>query len=211
MTNNNENEDERIIDEIIEVDLPATFGDICEVEGYGVRVFRVFGYRIENCFTEERAWVDVVYELIDAVNGEWLEADADDVELLADAEDADVYMQTIDYDNYPKSFMETVGWGTAINNEGEALGMAKKGEGERKPTARELSAKLAEERKKARKERKEKIDNELDRYNFFKRQFDRTQDRRDKEAMDTVMAEIKKLRNDVTYSESNDKDSDDNK
>jgi len=194
---NNENEDERIIDEIIEVDLPATFADLVEVEGYGVRVFRVFGYRIENCFTEEREWVDVVYELIDAVNGEWLEADADDVELLADAEDADVYMQTIDYENYPKSFMEMWsapdgdGWSANKNDMGGG-NMAKQ---ERKPTARELSAKLAEEMKKARKERKEKLDNELDRYNFFKRQFERTQDRRDKEAMETVMAEIVKLRN----------------
>lgn len=201
---NNENDDqnEYIHESTVEVDLPALFGDLCEIEGYGHRVFKVFGYRIENCYTEKREWTDVVYELVDAVNGEWIEADVEDVELLADAEVADVYMQTVDYENYPKSTTYILGvdlgapdgdgW-SVTNTERGGGNMAK---GERKLTARELSAKLAEERKEARKEREEAIDNELDRYNFFKRQYEQTKDRRYKESMERVLSDVNKLRQD---------------
>jgi hypothetical protein len=181
--NNGSNEEERIIDELVEVDLPATFEDLCEVEGYEMRVFKVFGFRIENNYTKSQSWTSVVYELIDAVNGEWLEADADDLELLADAEDAEVYMQTIDYENYPKSFMEL------FKSEGEAVGMAKD-KGERKLTAREASAKLAEERKQARKEKYEKTDDLLELLSWVTNMYKKTGERRYKEWSETVKADL---------------------
>lgn len=192
---NNEESNDPIIDEIIEVDLPALFGDLCEIEGYGARVFKVFGYRIENCYTQEREWTDVVYELIDAVNGEWVEADVEDIELLADAEDADIYMQTVDYDNYPMSFMQSLGYtpdgdGWGVNNtEKGGVDMADK-KPERKPTARELSGKLAGERKQARKERYEKTDDLLELLSWVTKTFERTGERRYAEWADTIKADL---------------------
>lgn len=183
---NNEEEFE-IIHDIPErlIDLPATFSDLVEVDGYDLRVFKVVGYRIEDHFTEEREWTELVFDLQDAVNGEWLEADSIDVELLADAEDADVYMQTVDYENYPKTSTYIIGIDFSAMGGGNMAGK------ERKLTARELSAKEAEERKQARKERAEAMDNELDRYNFFKRMYEKTGDRSYKESMDSVMDGIK--------------------
>lgn len=194
--NNENNNEDYIHDSTVEVDLPATFGDLCEVEGYGARVFKVFGYRIESCYTAEREWTDVVYELIDAVNSEWVEADADDLELLADAEDAELYMKTVDYENYPASFMQTLGlgmpdgdgWGAINekNNEG-GVNMAKN---ERKPTAREMSAKLAEERKQARKDKANKTDDLLDLLTWVNERFRITGERRYKEWSETIKADL---------------------
>ncbi|MFZ7945717.1 hypothetical protein [Neobacillus sp. 19] len=105
----------------------------------------------------------MVYEVLDAVTGEFLEADGEDVEFVTDAEHAADYVREnppnyeapINYSDKP--FMSD--WMTFMFG-GETV-MSKPKE-PRKPTARELSAMEADRRKAERKERAEKIDNLLD-------------------------------------------------
>jgi hypothetical protein len=156
--------------EEFEFAIPAEHGDLVKVDGYDGRFFMVIGYQlIRNCLPEEE-YNEVVYEVLDAVTGEFLEADGEDVEFVTDAEHAaqylaenppeyeapapilpdwakDVYQSLVDIENYERG----------------AVNMAKP---ERKPTAREISAKEAEERKAARKARAAEIDNLLDMRNW---------------------------------------------
>jgi hypothetical protein len=131
--------------EEFEFTIPADHGDLVTVDGYDGRFFMVIGYQlIRNCLPEEE-YNEVVYEVLDAVTGEFLEADGEDVGFVADAEHASAYLA----ENPPE-----------YKPIGRAVTMAK--QEPRKPTAREISAKEAEERKAARKARGEEIDNLLD-------------------------------------------------
>lgn len=177
--------DEHLHDDTFEFELPATHGDLVEVDGYEWRVFRVTGYRHEIYKYPNETWTDLVYELVDVVTSEWLEADAEDLELLADEANADRYMQTIDYKNYPRN--QTFSYGK------ETVSMAK---GERKLTPREQSAKEAEERKQARKEKAEQIDNLLDIANWNRKMLEKTNDEAYGDRLLAVEAELKKLTDD---------------
>lgn len=64
------------------------FGDLVGVAGYGARVFQVDGYRTELRYYPDEEWIDIVYELTDVQTGEWLEADIDDLSIVAPAADA---------------------------------------------------------------------------------------------------------------------------
>jgi hypothetical protein len=138
--------------EEFEFAIPADHGDLVTVDGYDGRFFMVIGYQlIRNCLPEE-AYNEVVYEVLDAVTGEFLEADGEDVEFVTDAEHASQYLaeNPPDY-NAPMHSVDMSDWMIDISKyTGGVTNMAKQ---ERKPTARELSAKEAEERKAARKRR----------------------------------------------------------
>jgi hypothetical protein len=164
------------------------FGDIVAVTGYWPRVFKIDGYRNEECHYPNETYKETVYELIDAHSSVWIEADEDDLTIVARAEMADVYLANnpapagtemefeFDYSNL------TFGGGT--------MNMAKQ---ERQPTARELSAKEAEEKKAARKAKAEAINNLLDMRIWYADQFAKTAD---VEYCDRVFAtdcELKKL------------------
>lgn len=149
--------------EEFEFEIPATHGDIVTVDGYEGRLFMVIAYQlIRNC-TPEEEYNEVVYEVLDAYSGEFLEVDGEDVEFVTDAGQADEYIRANPAPKDAGSNVRGRGWGIYFE-EGEV--MAKE---ERKPTARELSGKEAADRKKARKEKTEKVDQLLDEYNDYKR------------------------------------------
>jgi hypothetical protein len=170
-----------------EFEIEADFGDLVEVDGYPNRVFRVEGYQlITNCYPDEE-YTEIVYDLVDAISGEWLEADADDLTLLADAAQADEYLRTIDLRNYPRpqAFMF---FGLPIGE--EAVSMAEK---ERPLTPREKSAKEAEERKQMRKLKAEIIDDLLDQYNDAKALYEAFGDEEYNDKAFAIKAELFKL------------------
>jgi hypothetical protein len=150
--------------EEFEFAIPAEHGDLVTVDGYEGRFFMVIGYQlIRNCLPEEE-YNEVVYEVLDAVTGEFLEADGEDVEFVTDAEHASAYLA-----ENPPEYEATApilpDWAKDVyqNYERGAMNMSKP---ERKPTAREISAMEAEERKATRKARGEQIDNLLDLRNW---------------------------------------------
>jgi hypothetical protein len=156
--------------EEFEFAIPADHGDLVTVDGYNGRFFMVIGYQlIRNCLPEE-AYNEVVYEVLDAVTGEFLEADGEDVEFVTDAEHASAYLAE-NPPNYEATAPILPDWATDVYHERGAMNMAKP---ERKPTARELSAKEAEERKAARKARAAEIDNLLDLRKWYADMLDKT-------------------------------------
>jgi hypothetical protein len=147
------------------------FGDLVRVNGYWPRVFKVLGYREEHYYYPDEQWTELVYELSDAITAEWLEADEEDLSLVASTEDADEYL-AVNPHQYEAPSLIMPDWASMFLFGGETVSKQKE---PRKPTARELSAKVAEERKKARKAHVDKIDRLLDELNDYRRlaaQFD---------------------------------------
>jgi hypothetical protein len=70
------------------------FGDLVRVDGYGARVFVVDGYREERYYHPDESWTDIVYELHCAWTGGRMEADEEDLTLVAPAENAEEYLAT---------------------------------------------------------------------------------------------------------------------
>jgi hypothetical protein len=135
------------------------FGDLVRVDGYWPRVFKVDGYRREHWVYPNEEWVDMVYELHDVANTEFIEADVEDLTLVETADKAEAYIET-NPPHYEAPAPVKPEWMTFMFGEEEkAVSKAKE---PRKPTAREVSAQEAEERKAARKARGEEIDNLLD-------------------------------------------------
>jgi hypothetical protein len=134
------------------------FGDLVRVDGYWPRVFRVDGYRREQWHYPGEEWTDIVYELHDVGNLEFIEADMADLTLVETEDKADAYLET-NPPQYEAPAPTMPDWMTFINGGDETMSKPKE---PRKPTAREISAKEAEERKAARKVRGEEIDNLLD-------------------------------------------------
>jgi hypothetical protein len=184
--------------EEFEFTVPAGHGDLVTVDGYEGRFFMVIGFQlIRNCLPEE-AYNEVVYEVLDAVTGEFLEADGEDVEFVTDAEHASAYLAENPPD-YEATAPILPDWAKDVhqslvdieNYERGAVNMAK--QEPRKPTARELSAKEAEEKKVARKAQAAEIDNLLDLRNWAADMLAKTNN---EEFGDRVMAidcELKKL------------------
>jgi hypothetical protein len=81
--------------EQINIEYQFFFGDLVQVDGYEDEYFKVIGFRTEIWRYKENAWEDVVYELSRLSDGEWLEAHEDELILIADAESADVYFQSL--------------------------------------------------------------------------------------------------------------------
>ena len=169
--------------EEFEFELPADHGDLVTVDGYDDRLFMVIAYQlIRNCLPEEE-YNEIVYEVIDAYTGEFLEADGEDVEFVTDADHAAAYVRE---NPNPKAFAIDV---SHLENKG-ATSMAKE---ERKPTARELSAQIADERKAARKKRGEQIDNLLDMRNWASEMLAKTGNEEYGDRVFAIDAELKKL------------------
>lgn len=121
------------------------FGDLVRVAGYGDRIFQVDGYRTEHWHYPDEEWTNVVFELTDVQTGEWLEADLDDLSIVAPATDAAEFLEA----QKPA--------GLIILREDTTMLWEGKPEPP-KPSARELAAKKAAEKQR-------KIDALLDEYN----------------------------------------------
>lgn len=68
------------------------FGDLVTCAGYPDRFFTVDSWRVEQHYYPEAEWTEIVYELTDVYSAEWLEADEEDLQLIAKADKADEYL-----------------------------------------------------------------------------------------------------------------------
>lgn len=88
--------DGEIVDrEHIDIEYKFFFGDLVQVKGYGSELFKVVGFRTEIWRYKENAWEDVIYELARIKDGEWLEAGEEELTLVADAANADMFIQKL--------------------------------------------------------------------------------------------------------------------
>jgi hypothetical protein len=165
------------------------FGDLVRVDGYWPRVFKVDGYRREHWVYPNEEWSDMVYELHDIANTEFIEADVEDLTLVETADKADDYL-TANPPNYEAPAPSMPDWMTFITGGDETMSKPKE---PRKPTAREISAKEAEERRAARKALGEKIDNLLDIAQWNRTMLEKTNDERYGDRLFAVEAELKKI------------------
>jgi hypothetical protein len=165
------------------------FGDIVRVNGYYPRLFEIDGRRIENWQYAEEQWTDIVYEVYDVLTSDWIECAEEDLTLVVEADQADEYLAANppDYEVPAPSMPD---WMTFISGGDETMS---KPEQPRKPTAREISAQEAEEKKQARKARATEIDNLLDIAQWNRSMLEKTNDERYGDQLFAVEAELKKL------------------
>jgi hypothetical protein len=162
------------------------FGDLVSVAGYYPRVFRIDGYHEDTWHYPGETWTETVFDLVDVHSGVFIEAETEDLTLISVANKADEYLA-----KNPAPAETESGLSDYYNNfETGGVNMAKQ---ERQPTARELSAKEAEQRKAARKTKAEEIDNLLDRRNWYADQFAKSGDVEDNEKVQRIDAELAKL------------------
>jgi hypothetical protein len=165
------------------------FGDIVRVNGYFPRLFEIDGRRIERWQYPNEDWTDIVYEVYDVLTSDWIECAEEDLTLVVEADQADEYLAA-NPPNYEVPAQEKPEWVTFMFGGEETMSKAKE---PRKPTARELSAREAEERKAARKARGEEIDNLLDIAQWNRSMLEKTNDERYGDQLFAVEAELKKL------------------
>lgn len=165
------------------------FFDLVRVDGYWPRVFRVDGYHIDTWRYPNETWTETVYELVDAHSGEFLEADVEDLTLVETADKAEAYLAANPAPAQSPAPIKPE-WMSIMFGGDETMSKPKE---PRKPTARELSAKEAEERKQARKERGEQIDNLLDLRNWASEMLAKTNDEAYGDRVFAIDCELKKL------------------
>ena len=81
--------------EHIDIEYKFLIGDLVQVKGHGNDLFKIIGFRTEIWRYKEDAWEEVTYELSRIGDGEWMEASDEDLNLLADSENADAFMQKL--------------------------------------------------------------------------------------------------------------------
>lgn len=159
-------------------------GDIVEVEGYKDRIFYVDCWREVTQHEEYGAFDYVEYDLTDAINGEWLEADSDDLRLVCRKSASEDFLKTFDMTNYPEP-TNTAFHFTEINYaKEEAVGMAR----EPKETPKTARAASAQEVAK----RKRETDVLLDEYNDYMRLYEAFGDAEYKTKADGVLAKMRR-------------------
>jgi hypothetical protein len=165
------------------------FGDIVRVAGYFPRLFEIDGRRIERWQYPNEDWTDVVYEVYDVLTSDWIECTEEDLTLVVEADRAEEYLAA-NPPNYEAPAPAQPDWMTFMFGGDETMSKAKE---PRKPTAREISAKEAEERKAARKARAAEIDNLLDIAHWNRSMLEKTNDERYGDQLFAVEAELKKI------------------
>jgi hypothetical protein len=165
------------------------FGDLVRVDGYWPRVFKVDGYHIDTWHYPNESWTETVYDLVDAYTGEFLEADIDDLTLAETADKADEYIAANPTD-YEAPTPNIPDWMTFLIGGEETVSKPKE---PKKPSARELSAQIAEERKILRKKKAAEIDNLLDQRNWYADMLAKTNDEAYGDRLFAVEAELKRM------------------
>lgn len=159
-------------------------GDIVAVDGHKDRIFYVDCWREVTQHEEYGAFDYVEYDLTDAINGEWLEADSDDLRLVCRKAASEDFLMTYDMTNYPEP-VGTAFHFTEINYvKEEAVGMAK----ERKETPKTAQAASAQEVAK----RKRETDELLDKYIDLMTLYELIGDEDYKTYADAVMAKLRR-------------------
>lgn len=90
-----EYEGEIMDSEKIDIEYRYYIGDLVKVKGYGSSLFKIMGFRTEIWRYKADAWEDIIYELARVSDGEWLEAGEEELTLVADAENADIFIQKL--------------------------------------------------------------------------------------------------------------------
>ncbi|QAV85215.1 hypothetical protein ES965_21465 (plasmid) [Bacillus subtilis] len=159
-------------------------GDIVAVDGYKDRIFYVDCWREVTQHEEYGAFDYVEYDLTDAINGEWLEADSDDLRLVCRKAASEDFLMTYDMTNYPEPTNTSFHF-TEINfAKEEAVGMAK----EPKETPKTARAASAQEVAK----RKRETDELLDKYIDLMTLYELIGDEDYKTYADAVMTKLKR-------------------
>jgi hypothetical protein len=165
------------------------FGDIVRVAGYFPRLFEIDGRRIERWQYPNEDWTDIVYEVYDVLTSDWIECAEEDLTLVVEADQAEAYLAA-NPPNYEAPAPSMPDWMTFITGGDETMSKPKE---PRKPTAMEISAKEAEERRATRKARGEEIDNLLDIAQWNRTMLEKTNDERYGDRLFAVEAELKKI------------------
>ncbi|MFD2680561.1 hypothetical protein [Bacillus seohaeanensis] len=79
--------------EQIDIEYKFLFGDLVIVRGYENDLFKIVGFRTEIWRYKEDAWEEVIYELMRVSDGEWLEANEEELTLIADVEQAEAFIR----------------------------------------------------------------------------------------------------------------------
>ncbi|MDF4197353.1 hypothetical protein [Bacillus subtilis] len=153
-------------------------GDIVAVEGYNNRIFYVDERRKVEASDKHFVSKYVEYDLTDAINGEWIEADEEDMRLVCREEASEDFLWNYDMSNYPEPTSTAFRY-TEINYvKEEAVKMAKE-------TARAASAQEVAKRKR-------ETDGLLDEYNDYMRLYETFGDAEYKTKADAVMTKLRR-------------------
>ncbi|MEK3817472.1 hypothetical protein [Bacillus sp. FSL K6-1284] len=157
-----------------------TFGDLVAVDGYPDRIFFVDSRRDVKETDDAGVSTYVEFDLTDAIHGEWILADANDIRLVCRSQFVDEYLDGVDYENYPEPEGTAIHWAEFLPE---------------LPTE-EVVTKLSEGIKKAwddmAKKKTEKIDGLLDELNDYKRLEAMYGDEEYKAKQDEVKAKLKR-------------------
>lgn len=157
--------------EKLELQYQYYFGDVVMVKGYGSQLFKVVGLRTEIWRYKEEAGEETIYELSRIKDGEWLEANEDELMLIADQEHADVFLQNLTLRYLVKKDKKSLELLNPMNkfhsSENEHL--------------------------RIRKEKQEIIDGLLDVFNDYKLLYDTFEDEEYKMVMELVIRNLQKI------------------
>ncbi|MFZ3588754.1 hypothetical protein ACOI1C_05615 [Bacillus sp. DJP31] len=156
--------------EFLQIEYKYYFGDLVHVRGYEKDLFKIVGLRTEIWRYKKDSWEDIIYELSRLTDGEWLEAGEDEIVLIADHENAPIFLQKLEI-HYLKS------------KETKMMEMLQSMNQQRR-TEKELL--------RLKKERKAIIDGLLDVYNDYQSLHELFQDEEYHHVMELVMENILK-------------------
>lgn len=159
-------------------------GDIVAVDGYKDRIFYVDCWREVTQHEENGAFDYVEYDLTDAINGEWLEADSDDLRLVCREAASEDFLMTYDMTNYPEPTNTAFHFTDYFPKLPSIESVAGLGKGLEKVSS-EMTKKKAKEEAKL-------IDGLLDEYNDYMRLYETFGDAEYKTKADAVMAKLRR-------------------
>ncbi|TRZ37836.1 hypothetical protein CEQ21_20625 [Niallia circulans] len=157
--------------EKIDIEYRYFIGDLVKVKGYGSNLFKIMGFRTEIWRYKSDAWEDIIYELSRVSDGDWLEAGEEELTLVADAENAD-------------SFIQKLGLLYIMDKKKKPVNLQKTNSSYRK-TEKELLEST--------KEKQELIDGLLDIYNDYHILHELFQDNEYEQAMRLTIRKLKQL------------------
>jgi hypothetical protein len=156
--------------EQLEVQFQFYFGDLVFVKGYGEAIFKIVGIRTEIWRYKEGSFEEIIYELSRLSDGEWLEAAEEELILIADSENAEIFLQklTLYY---------------LVKKEKKSMELH---------AIMDMSKKTEKELIKFKKEKEEIIDGLLDVYNDYKNLYEVFGDDKYKKVMELALKNLDK-------------------
>lgn len=71
-------------------------GDLVRVAGYDDDVFQIEGYVYSEYYFIDEEWTELVYELARITDGQWVDAEEEDMSLVAPADQAEDYLRKME-------------------------------------------------------------------------------------------------------------------